>query len=160
MKALACVALLVIGGCGTVSAAPATQISVPTRAPQMTPAPQVAPLISDTCVAIFGELYDAESALSARLDVGMVEAEYLTAVGDVSVHYRATTRATIHDLDCLRLVAVPLEQAFAAYSAASSTWNRCVVDFACRIKTVRPKLQAKWTTASDLLERIAKVWPG
>jgi hypothetical protein len=98
------------------------------------------------CSSQLSGLISAEKGLDARLNVGMAQAAYGTAVGNVSVAYSAINVPSL-GADCLGAGA-QLESAFNKYTSANTLWNNCITSPTCNDASIKPKLQADWATAS------------
>lgn len=180
MRRLAILAMLLLAGCTSVTATPIVVYVTPEPSPS-SPEPTASPtpsatlvghptvpgpptlrvtFISDLCVSTMQTLYVAEQAMDAKLDVGIVEADYQRELQDLSVAQNASnTEAIGQDEICLRQVALPLANALIDYADAGTLWNKCVTKISCTFASIRDKVQAKWADAHTLIAGVEAIWP-
>ena len=91
-------------------------------------------------------------AIDSRLDVGMTQPDYNTALGDVSIAYDALPVGRL-DPNCLT-VAVQLEGAFNRYIRANNDWSDCIDDLYCDLDAdALPGIREHWSAANRLLAK-------
>ncbi len=92
---------------------------------------------------------NALSDHDARLNVGMVEGDYTTAVGDAEVTYSRVNPALL-SAECVANVAAPIESALASYMNTSTVWNSCITDLYCDTSSASfdAGIQADWSSAT------------
>ncbi len=96
-------------------------------------------------------LLDALSEVDSRLDTGLTNPDYGTALGDVSVEYNKLELDRLSD-QCVDEVGVALEDAFNAYIEAGNRWDRCIEDTYCDVDLdALPQMRRQWSKASDLI---------
>lgn len=104
------------------------------------------------CQAQIGSLQRELKAIDSRLDVGMTQSDYNTALGDVSIAYDDLSVGKL-DPDCLG-VAVQLESAFNRYIEANDEWSDCIDDLYCDLDAdVLPGLRDHWNAANRLIAK-------
>lgn len=113
---------------------------------------------SVSCVAQVGPFVNALEDLDSRLEVGLTFADYGTRVGDAQVVYDRID-FTAMDPNCLSNVGVPAENALNHYVKAFNAWNACVGKLSCTNAKIKPKLQAEWSAATDILDKIRGTFP-
>lgn len=103
-----------------------------------------------TCESTMSEFKDAVQAVDSKLDVGLVQNDLNTALGDASVAYdNLDLDAISTDEYCLTEVARPLEKAFNIYVRSNTKWNKCIQDYGCEVEgKVLEDLQVRWLKAS------------
>jgi hypothetical protein len=104
------------------------------------------------CRRSLGDFLDSMESLNNTLAVGLSYDDYLGAVNHVRATY-ASVEADKLPIVCLAHVATPAEQALNVYIDAANTWGNCLATASCNSESVEPKLQHKWTEASELLSR-------
>jgi len=72
------------------------------------------------------QTFAAMQELGSHLDVGMVQADYATEVGDVQATYDRFDSRHV-SLACQPVI-LALEEALDSYAEASSEWNECIVN--------------------------------
>ena len=111
------------------------------------------------CQAAIGGFVTALQDLNARLNVGVVYADYGNKVGDISAaHARIDTGAeALQNEDCLNIVTEG-ESAFESYAKANEIWTHCIQSAGADPNCVRPKmlsrLRAQWNDASTQVEQV------
>lgn len=136
---LAVAALVLVAGCGGASSLPPAAAGTSGGGAQL----------AADCHKLMDRLLNAEEDVDARLDVGMLNADYTNAVGDVAVAYN---RIDFDQVDgaCLTQVAVPLEAAYNDYSHAGTRWNNCIVGDYCDVdRDALPLMRDYWSRASE-----------
>ncbi len=108
--------------------------------------------IYDNCVSQLGPLLNALNIVDARLDVGLSQQELSDLVGKVSVAYSKMDVPSLGKDDCLTAGA-NLESAFNQYVTTVSDWNDCIFDYGCDTDDIEPAMQAKWTAASNHIDK-------
>jgi zinc-ribbon domain len=150
------VALVVVGGLaafglvqtGVIGARPTVPPPGATIAP-----PTSAPGVSDDCIRELGPFVSALEDLDSRLSVGLNFNDYSTRVGDTRVAYDRINLAKVDTL-CLTVVGSPAEDALNAYVEAYNTWNDCIGTPGCTNDSIKSQLQAQWSKATSLIDRI------
>lgn len=105
------------------------------------------------CAEAMGPLLRKLEAIDARLDVGMVQADYGNAVGGAAVVYKQVDVGALAN-DCLRHVAMPLEDAYNHYVRANTRWNNCIVGDYCDVnRDALPEMRRHWSAASRLIKQ-------
>ncbi|MGZ5408309.1 MAG: hypothetical protein ACXWDG_11070 [Aeromicrobium sp.] len=105
---------------------------------------------------------NALSDLDARLNVGMVEGDYTTAVGDAEVTYSRVNPALL-SAECMSNVGAPIESALASYMNTSTVWNDCITDLYCDTDSASfdATIQADWSSATiDISDAKAAIATG
>jgi hypothetical protein len=102
------------------------------------------------CRTSLGDLLDSMESLNNSLAVGLSYDNYLSAVNHVRSAY-ARIEADRLPLLCLTQVASPAEKALNTYIEAANAWGDCLATASCDSESIEPRLQRKWTTASDAL---------
>lgn len=91
--------------------------------------------------------------LDSRLNVGMNFQAYSEKVADARVAYDRLKFSEM-DADCIIGAAQPSEKAMNAYIRAYTTWNDCIGETDCDNDSIKPELQAEWSTATALLAEV------
>jgi len=102
------------------------------------------------CRGSLGEFLDSMESLNNSLAVGLSYEDYLTAVNHVRSTYAPIDAGRL-PLLCLAQVASPAEHALNTYIGAANTWGDCLATTSCDPESIEPRLQRKWSTASDSL---------
>jgi len=104
------------------------------------------------CQRQIGSLLRELKGIDSRLDIGMTQPDYNTALGDVSIAYDAIPVGQL-DPDCLA-VAAQLEDAFNRYIRANNDWSECIDDLYCDIDTdALPGIRENWSAANRLIAK-------
>jgi hypothetical protein len=103
-----------------------------------------------TCESTTSEFKKALEAVDSKLNVGLVQNDLNTALGDASVAYdNLDFDAISADEYCLSEVARPLEQAFNIYVRSNTKWNKCIQNYGCEVEgKFLEDLQVRWLRAS------------
>lgn len=130
--------------------------STPPLAPGETPQPPSS--VSADCAAALVGLTDALFELDSRLNVGLAFAAYSEKLADTRVAYDKIKFSNL-DADCLRGAAQPAESAMNEYIKAYTIWNDCISKTGCSNESIKPQLQAHWSTATSTLAEVKKRLP-
>lgn len=105
------------------------------------------------CSDQLGPVVTSLSDLDAKLNVGVVEADYTTAVQDVEVAWSHVDSAGL-STTCRTHVGTPAKAALDEYTQAATTWNNCITDTYCDSTTTafNQKLNAHWVIATSEIE--------
>jgi hypothetical protein len=146
----------------TGTATPTGPTPVPTPTQRPTPSPTPSPeVITAACGEAMTPLFDALFELDARLDTGITHQAYGDALGEISIAYNRMDFDELAEEDprCIPLVGLDLEKAFNAYIDGGKIWGDCIQSPSCEVDTFAPKFQAKWTEASEILDRVRDQFP-
>ena len=88
--------------------------------------------------------------LRRRLAVGVTYDQYVAEVRGIRSTYGEIPIENL-EIDCLTLVATPVEKAFNRYIEAANDWGDCVSELGCATTTIEPVLQRRWRIASHFL---------
>lgn len=88
--------------------------------------------------------------LRERLAVGLSYHDYLRAVREVRAAYEDVPSERLA-IGCLLASGTPGERALNRYVDAANVWGDCLASVRCATEEVEPKLQRRWSLASDLL---------
>jgi hypothetical protein len=128
---------------------PRTEAPSPSPSPRETIDFQAEALAAQAeCQVQVGPLLDALDEIDARLDVGLVFADYTNAVGDASVEYNKLRPGALQS-DCTIKVGIPAQDALNNYREAQNIWSECIQDFGCDIDSIDPQLQREWREAAQ-----------
>lgn len=114
--------------------------------------------VSAECASQLKGLSDALFELDSRLSVGMNFNDYGQKVADAKVAYDRLKPSGL-DSACLATAGAPEENALNDYIDAYNTWNDCVKKTTCKNDSITPSLQAKWSDATDILEKVKDALP-
>ena len=116
-------------------------------------------VLDQACADRIQPLYNAERDLDSRLNVGLVETDYSTRVGDVRVAYDAAGRAGPFEAGACFEAAEKLQSVLNEYTAALSIWTACIGNVGCTLDSIKAQLQTHWAQASSLLDDVQYALP-
>lgn len=107
-------------------------------------------LQKETCESTISEFKEAVNAVDSKLNVGLVQNDFNTALGEAQVAYdQLDADAILSDDYCVSDVLGPLEDAFNIYVKSNTKWNKCNQNYSCEVKgKVLDDLQARWLRAT------------
>jgi hypothetical protein len=108
------------------------------------------PTAGGSCQSQLGSFVASMDSLRRRLAVGLTYDEYVAEVRGIRSTYEKIPIDRV-ELDCLRPVGTPAEQAFNRYIKAANDWGECVSEAGCSSASVEPVLQRRWRVASHFL---------
>ncbi|HYG97211.1 MAG TPA: hypothetical protein VD741_08900 [Solirubrobacterales bacterium] len=155
---LACCALLaalLLPGCGGDGATETDGATVTSRSITTTPAKPPAEKdgrapAGALCQSQLGSFVGSMDGLRRRLAVGVTYDQYVNEVRGIRSTYGEIPLEKLQ-IDCLTLVATPVEKAFNRYIEAANDWGECVSDVGCATASIEPVLQRRWRIASHFL---------
>jgi hypothetical protein len=105
---------------------------------------------SARCEKLLKDTYSALQEINSRLDVGMVEADYTSAVGEAEAKYDQIDASDAEHNKCGAYSS--MRKALTQYSKASTYWNDCIVSDFCTPSDTT--LNRYWIRSSSILEQI------
>lgn len=147
--------LVLLASCGT---------SIPDTLPELEPSESESTVDAEAveaerareaaaqCRRQLGGMMRELQEIDSRLNVGLSQAEFSTAVGDAQIAYDRIIWDHVNGA-CLTDVALPLEGAINRYLRANTQWDDCIWDYDCDLDSIDPKLQLKWLAASRQINR-------
>ena len=108
---------------------------------------------SEGCAKAVGPFVDGLKAMNSRLDIGMTYADYGTQLGAVKAAYDDVKWSDLDD-DCTKGIGVDAEDAMNHYIKAYGTWRDCIETTGCDNDSIKPDLQAEWSAASTLIDKV------
>jgi hypothetical protein len=140
------VAVLLLPGCGSDSAATADSTSVPQAKRQA----EVEAATGGPCPAQVSAFVKSLDVMRRQLAVGLSYDQYAARVKSLRRSYDdlPIDRLTI---GCLKTTGTPAESVLNKYVDAANAWGECLADAACTTATIEPVLQRKWRLASGFL---------
>lgn len=102
------------------------------------------------CQSQLGSFVGSMDGLRRRLAVGVTYDQYVAEVRGIRSTYGEIPIERLQ-LDCLTLVATPVEKAFNRYIEGANDWGDCVSELGCATATIEPVLQRRWRIASHFL---------
>jgi hypothetical protein len=155
---LACCALLAtlaVSGCGGDGSEATGGGTITSRS--VTTTPTKPPLEKDgrapagaLCQSQLGSFVGSMDGLRRRLAVGVTYDQYVNEVRGIRSTYGEIPLEKLQ-IDCLTLVATPVEKAFNRYIEGANDWGECVSEVGCATTTIEPVLQRRWRIASHFL---------
>lgn len=109
--------------------------------------------VSDDCAEAVGDFMDGLKAMDSRLDIGLSYAEYGDQLGAVKTAYDDIKWNDL-DSDCTKGVGVDAEDAMNHYLKAYGFWRDCIESTSCKTDSIKGNLQAEWSAASTLIDKI------
>ena len=112
------------------------------------------PGVGPECEEEAGKFADGMQALNSRLSIGLTFEDYRDRVSDLQVTFdrdMSGVNGRVSE-ECAKQVTSPLAKAYAFYQSAFDKWNRCVRQL-CEFATVKPKLQALWARATEVIQK-------
>ncbi|HEY3530400.1 MAG TPA: hypothetical protein VGK78_14735 [Nocardioides sp.] len=102
------------------------------------------------CQKLLHDSFQALQTIDSRLDVGMVESDFTSAVGEAQAKYDEVDTSTVSKNHCgaYQSLGAVLKQ----YSRASSYWNSCIITDYCTPSEVT--LNKYWGRSSTLLDKL------
>lgn len=149
---LLCLAL-VLPACGDERTAAADSEATTTSSPARAKAPA-----RGGCAGELRGLLGSMGTLRRKLAAGLRYDQYLHEVRELKTVY-GDIRADRVALGCLLAVGAPAERALNRYIGAANAWGDCLASVSCSTESVEPKLQRRWTLASDLLSSAQRGLP-
>ena len=104
------------------------------------------------CQAQLGEFLGRMTDLRQSLLAGLSYAEYVVRVRAIRDAYEAVPVKKL-GVGCLNGPAGDAEDAFNQYLRAANTWGDCAGTAGCAASEIEGKLQRRWRTASQSLDR-------
>lgn len=101
------------------------------------------------CSAVLQPFYTKLHELDSRLNVGLTQADYNTALGEARIPYDDATPKFASVTPACRSAGHQLELAFNNYIRANTYWGDCIQATSCTVDNT--KLQASWTPAHTLI---------
>ena len=155
LASCALVAALFASGCGsdgseTTGAATVTSRSVTTTPSQPPPKKDGSAPAGERCQSQLGSFVGSMDGLRRRLAVGVTYDQYVAEVRGIRSTYGEIPIERLQ-IDCLTLVATPVEKAFNRYIEGANDWGECVSELGCDTATIEPVLQRRWRIASHFL---------
>jgi hypothetical protein len=108
------------------------------------------PAPAGSCKSHVGGFVASLASLRGSLSRGLSYTEYLPAVRQVRIAYRAIKPREL-DASCLLLSGGPAERAFNLYIDAANAWGECLTTAGCTTASIEAKLQGEWSRASNHL---------
>lgn len=102
------------------------------------------------CQSQLGSFVGSMDGLRRRLAVGVTYDQYVAEVRGIRSTYGEIPVDQLQ-IDCLTLVATPVEKAFNRYIEGANDWGECVSELGCDTATIEPILQRRWRVASHFL---------
>jgi hypothetical protein len=102
------------------------------------------------CQSQLGSFVGSMDGLRRRLAVGVTYDQYVAEVRGIRSTYGEIPIERLQ-IDCLTLVATPVEKAFNRYIEGANDWGECVSELGCDTATIEPVLQRRWRIASRFL---------
>ncbi len=157
---LACCALLaalLVSGCGgddseTTGGATVTSRSITTTPTKPPPKRDGRAPAGERCQSQLGSFVGSMDGLRRRLAVGVTYDQYVAEVRGIRSTYGEIPIESLQ-IDCLTLVATPVEKAFNRYIEGANDWGDCVSEVGCATTTIEPVLQRRWRIASHFLSK-------
>lgn len=129
------------------SSSPPSTTTTPTPSPTPDPEEVQARREAEQCKREFTPFLDELQRLDSRLDVGLTQADYNAALGDIQVAYDRVPFNRLSE-SCILLVGVVAEDAFNEYLKANNQWADCIQSYACDLDDIEADLQKRWQSAS------------
>lgn len=165
ITAMAAVPVLALIGCGGgagEAADDAPETSTTTTETTETGTPTIDPDVVEArraateCRDGLRDLTDELSRVDSRLNIGLTQAEFNTALGDVQVAYDRLRVGRLEQ-ECVLRAAVPLESALNAYIDANNEWADCINDLGCEVEgSVLQSIRAEWSKATRLIRKSSR----
>jgi len=107
------------------------------------------------CEGQLGTLVNRLGELDSRLSVGLNYDEYTDEVADLRVAYDKIDFDELGEagVSCLGSIGVPAENALNQFAKAVNQWGTCLDDFGCDTDSIEPKLQRRWSRATDYIDQ-------